>query len=119
VGTDSFTYKDFDGTLYSSPATVTITVTNTPPVAVDDTAQGTKKTTLTINVLANDYDADGDPLTIIAAGTPTARRATVTTDGKSVYYAAPPGFRGTDSFTYTISDPYGATAQAKVTVTIN
>src|SRR5262249_59554975 len=37
VGDDSFTYHDFDGTTFGNTATVTIHVTNTPPVASNHT----------------------------------------------------------------------------------
>src|SRR5262249_51634085 len=67
-GTDTFTYKANDGQLDSNVATVTITVTpgNSRPVANTDSYSATEDTPLTISapgVLANDTDADGDPLT--------------------------------------------------------
>ena len=65
-GADSFTFKANDGTVDSDVATVTITVNpvNDPPVAVDDTATTTAGTPVTINVLANDSDVDGNALAV-------------------------------------------------------
>jgi len=60
-------------------------------------------------------DADGDALTITSVT--GAVNGTVTTDGTNVTYTATGGT--TDSFTYTVSDPYGATASQTVNVTIS
>ncbi len=59
-GTDTFTYRFFDGADYSAPATVTILVAsvNDPPVAVDDSAATNQVTPVLINVVGNDYDID-------------------------------------------------------------
>ena len=68
--TDSFSYTIFDGTSYSSPATVTITFT-IPPVGVADqitVSEAATATTLTggvTSVLANDSDSDGDSITAV------------------------------------------------------
>ena len=64
TGTDSFEYAVSDGT-DSSTATVTVDVieaaqSNTPPEAVDDFADTNMDIGVTIDVLANDSDADGD-----------------------------------------------------------
>src|SRR5262249_57075380 len=55
-----------EGPADSNVATVAVTVTpvNDPPVAVDDKATTAEDTPVTITVLANDTDVDGDPLTV-------------------------------------------------------
>ena len=40
--------------------------TNNAPIAVNDTARGDEKTTIRGNLLANDSDPDGDPLSIVS-----------------------------------------------------
>ena len=69
-----------------------------------------------LNVLANDYDKDGDPLTIIAITQPRVAAVVIGAGGKSLTYI--PGSRcfSTDTFTYTISDGRGGTATATVTL---
>ena len=69
-----------------------------------------------MDVLANDADPDGDPLTVTAVG--TAGHGTATVVGASVVYTPAPGFAGTDTFAYTIDDGRGGTATATVTVTV-
>ena len=63
-GADSFTYKAYDGENYSNIATVTITINpvNDDPVAINDTTATTEDTAITIDVLNNDHDIDGDTL---------------------------------------------------------
>lgn len=90
---------------------------NTPPVAVADTVATLRDQPVTINVLANDSDADGDPLTVSAIGTPLHGAAT--TDGQTITYTPNLSFVGVDSFTYTILDGRGGAATATVTITVN
>ncbi|MCK5859986.1 MAG: tandem-95 repeat protein [Abyssibacter sp.] len=123
VGVDSFSYQISDGNGGSDSATVTVNITspsNTPPVANDDTATTDENTAVTgIPVLSNDSDAESDPLTVIAVGTPVnGGTATVSGQGTTVDYTPATGFSGTDSFAYTISDGQ-AQASATVTVTVN
>src|SRR5207248_1452525 len=61
-GSDSFTFKANDGSLDSNIATVTIAVApvNDAPVANSDTATTAEDTAVTIAVLTNDTDVDGD-----------------------------------------------------------
>jgi subtilisin-like proprotein convertase family protein len=118
-GTDSFTYRAFDGTDYSDPATVTITVTpvNDNPVAVDDSATTEQDTAVVIPVLANDTDVDlDDTLSVQSVG--TATNGTVTIGGSDVTYTPDAGYFGADSFTYTVSDNNGGTDTATVNVNV-
>ena len=73
-------------------------------------------TPVTVPVLANDSDPDGDVLTVTSVGTPA--NGTATLNGSSVTYTPNPGFTGSDSFPYTISDGHGNSATATVTITV-
>ncbi|NIN12284.1 MAG: tandem-95 repeat protein, partial [Gemmatimonadales bacterium] len=118
-GTDSFTYKANDGLADSNVATVTITVSavNDPPVAMGDSASTSQDTPVTISVLANDSDVDGDPLTVTSATDPPKGSASVNGD-YSITYAPDAGFFGTDSFDYSVSDGKGGTDTGTVSVTV-
>ncbi|MEP6881167.1 MAG: Ig-like domain-containing protein, partial [Dokdonella sp.] len=119
VGTDRFSYTISDGRGGTATAIVSITVAMQPnqnPIANDDTAV-TTGAPVVINVLANDSDPDGDPLSIVSVTTPVAG-GTVVINGNAVTYTPSPSFLGTDRFSYTISDGRGGTATAMVTVTI-
>lgn len=119
TGTDSFTYKVSDGQLEAS-ATITVTVTaaatNKAPVATNDTATTTSGTAISIDVLANDTDADKDTLSIDAVGTPLHGTASIS--GGKISYTADSGYVGTDSFSYSVTDGQAkTTGQVTVTVT--
>lgn len=119
-GMDTFTYtiKDDDGA-ESNAATVTVTV-NSRPEAKPDKATTVLDTLITINVLANDSDADGtiNPASVTIVTQPSNGTATVNADG-TVTYAPNAGFTGSDLFTYTIQDDVGATSDpAQVSITV-
>ena len=114
-GSETFTYTVADGTGATATATVTITTSpspTTPSPAPTPTPQG-KRPSLTVaapGLLGNDYDEDGDPLTV-ARHSSSGRcngLALVLADGSFVY-TPNPLFVGTDSFTYQVSDGTGRT----------
>ncbi len=121
-GTDSFTYtvRDADGAV-SNTATVTVTVTavNHAPVAVPDTftvAEGGTLSGAGANVLANDSDADGNPLTAILVTGPANGTLVLNANGRFTYVHNG-SETTTDSFTYKVND--GTVDGNTVTVTIN
>lgn len=89
---------------------------NRAPVAVNDSVTVDRNAAaVSINVLANDSDPDGDALTITAVTAPANGSASIS--GAVVLYTPRAGFTGSDSFSYTISD--GAlTATATVNITV-
>jgi len=90
---------------------------NTPPVATPDSAVMLEDSQVEINVLANDYDPDGDPISIVAIGNPSHGTVKLLSGG-SVLYVPRADFHGTDTFSYRIADDkYGKTYGA-VTVTV-
>jgi YVTN family beta-propeller protein/VCBS repeat-containing protein len=112
----------FGGGGHASTATVTVTVTgvNDPPVAGDDEFTTPEDTPFTLpsatgDLMDNDTDVDGDPLTITANTDPANGTVIVSSDGSFVY-TPDPDFNGTDTFTYTVSD---GTLTDTATVTIN
>jgi hypothetical protein len=121
-GSDSFGYSVSDGNGGVASASVTVTVNgpiNSPPVALDDGATTDQGVPVTIAVLANDSDPDGDPLSVSGIASQGAGGfASVNADG-TVTYAPMTGFTGADSFVYEASDGQGGTASASVTVTVN
>ncbi|HET7843836.1 MAG TPA: Ig-like domain-containing protein [Xanthomonadales bacterium] len=89
---------------------------NRGPAANPDSATTPRDTAVTIAVLANDTDPDGDALSITSVTTPANGTAVAT--GTSIAYTPRAGFTGTDTFSYTVSDGRGGTATATVTVTV-
>ncbi|RNM05153.1 tandem-95 repeat protein, partial [Dickeya undicola] len=117
-GSDTITYKISDGLGASATGTVTVTVTpvNDAPVAANDTATTAEDTPVTVNVLANDSDVDGDTLTVTAA---SAGHGTVVINANgTLTYTPAANYNGSDTISYTVSDGHGGTATASVAVTI-
>ncbi|PTU27700.1 Ig-like domain-containing protein, partial [Stenotrophobium rhamnosiphilum] len=98
----------------------TARATNTAPVAVNDSANVVKGSTVatTILVLANDSDADGDALTLSAVSQPAQGVVNIINAGKALSYQAPIRFVGTETFGYTVIDGKGGSAAGRVTVQV-
>ncbi|MBV7267540.1 Ig-like domain-containing protein, partial [Erythrobacter ani] len=92
------------------------TVTNPPPVAVNDTVNTIEDTPVNIDVLANDTDPDGDTISVIAASAASGT-VVIEADG-TLTYTPNNNFNGTDTINYQISDGEGGTSTAQVTVTV-
>lgn len=118
-GDDSFSYTVSDGRGGVDTAEVSVTVTgvNDAPVARDDQGAGAGGSSITLPVLVNDSDADGDPLSVVAVG--TAAHGSVSYAATSVTYTADAGFSGTDAFVYTVGDGKGGFDTAVVSVTVD
>ena len=104
----------------------TVDVENNPPTAEDDAAETDEDTSVSVDVLANDSDPDGDTLSVDSVDT-TGTKGSVTDNGDGTVTYDPngqfedlnDGDQETDSFSYTVSDGNGGTDTATVTITIN
>jgi hypothetical protein len=85
---------------------------NLAPQAVGDSYS--TNSTLTLDVVANDTDSDGDSLTITEVSDPGHGTAIIS--GNKVIYTPDEGYVGGDSFTYTISDGQEHTDSGEVNV---
>jgi hypothetical protein len=93
------------------------TPANHAPQAANDYGFTSPGQAITIDVLANDSDADGDALSVSAVAQPA--HGTVVINGDStVRYTPASGFTGSDTFSYTVRDTAGATSTATVSITI-
>jgi hypothetical protein len=105
----------------AATSTVTVVAVDSPPVAVDDVATVAEDASATpVNVLANDTDAENDPILIFSASDP-ANGTVVLTGGSpgahtGLTYQPDANYCGPDSFTYTLT-PGADTATVSVTVT--
>jgi filamentous hemagglutinin family protein len=116
--TDTFTY-----TINGQTATVTITLTNGLPVAVDDLAATYQGQAVKINVLTNDTDPDmGDVLKVVILNEevdlPKNGTLVLNQDG-TVTYTPNASFIGDDSFKYAVTDGANTSAEVEVKVTVS
>ncbi|MCX6928963.1 MAG: choice-of-anchor D domain-containing protein, partial [Verrucomicrobia bacterium] len=119
-----------DGALYGTSylggsagsGTIFRLVPNTAPIATADygaTRQNTALTISAVKLACTDADAEGQALTVTGVSATSAQGGTVTLVSGIVTYTPPsPGFVGSDSFAYTVSDGHGGTATGTVTVSV-
>lgn len=130
--TDSFTYQVDDGNGGTATATVNITITgaNDGPIAVADQAATDETSSINIDVLANDTDVDSGARLSIAsfdAASAYGAKISLNDDGTLNYdpsdadtiQAMLKGETLSDTFTYTVTDEFGATSTTTVTVTLS
>ena len=90
---------------------------NQPPVAADDYVSANEEMPVTIAVLANDSDADGDVLSIVTF-TQASHGAVVDNGDGTLTYTPAASYSGADGFAYTVTDGNGGEATGEVYVTI-
>jgi len=97
------------------------------PTAVNDTRFTTLNAPLTLNVIANDTDANGNPLQISSFDTISTQGGSITLNDNGtvddlsddlLVYTPPSDLLGFDSFSYTIDNGIGGTATATVNVAV-
>jgi len=124
TGTDTFEYEVCDAEGLCDTAVVTIDIVDTedqvndPPIAINDATTTPVDVPIILNILANDSEPDGDPITgPILVTSPSNGNITLNPDG-TVTYTPDPGYTGTDEFEYRICDPFGLCDDAVVTIDI-
>ena len=127
TGNDRFTYQAREAGVVSNIATATISVLpagggNVPPVAVGDSYTTDEDQTLHANtnngVLANDTDANTNPLTAVLVDNVSSGTLTLHPNG-SFDYAPAPGLSGAVTFTYQADDGVARSSTATATITVN
>ncbi|MFN8227846.1 MAG: Ig-like domain-containing protein [Mycobacterium sp.] len=107
---------------HTRTVTLTIDVTAPPvnhaPVAVDDAVPTDEDTPVVIDVLTNDTDADGDPLSIGSYGTASHGTVVLNADG-TFTYVPDENCNGADEFSYTVTDGTAPSNTATVHITID
>ncbi|PHZ83456.1 hypothetical protein CRD36_18025 [Paremcibacter congregatus] len=121
------TYEASDGQGGSVESTLTITVTgsNDGPVAEADVAMTGEDSSVTLNVLANDTDVEGDSLSVTSASVSSGQGAVTINDDGTLSYDPGESYAGLDDgesatveISYTVSDGQGGTDSATATVTV-
>ncbi|MDB5948100.1 MAG: hypothetical protein JWQ33_3126, partial [Ramlibacter sp.] len=121
-GAAGFSYAATDGALTSNAATVTVNVAaaNHAPVAVNDSVAASEDTPVTYTaaqLLGNDVDQDGQPLSIASVASASGGTAVLNPDG-TVTFTPAADYSGPANFDYVATDSLLTSNAASVTVTI-
>ncbi|MFD1341817.1 Ig-like domain-containing protein [Litorisediminicola beolgyonensis] len=112
-----YTITDGNGNIATGEIVVTVNPINDDPVANDDAVETAEDTAITVPVLGNDTDVDGDTLTVTDFGQPANGTAVLNDDG-TITYTPNADFTGEDTIPYTVSDGNGGTDEAVLTITV-
>jgi len=119
VGEDTFTYKLCDQDSNCSTATVTINVKDAGfPVAIDDEVNTVTSVAITISDIASNDDITDEATITSVDGSTSSGTVTLNNNG-SVTYMPANGFKGQDSFAYSLCDDDAEPTCSIGTVTIN
>lgn len=117
-GSDTFTVavSDGNGGIAEQVVNVTIVAVNDAPVAVADAVTTQEDVPVSLNVVTNDIDVDGDAIELLSA---TAQNGVATVSGGVVSYTPNENFNGEDVVAYEISDGNGGSATGSLTITVS
>jgi len=129
TGTDALTYRVCEpsptcGSPYCDDAVLNLIVLNQPPVGTPDSKTVLPCLANTINLLSNDTDPEGQVLTIsnLSALSNIAAGTLVNNNDGTVTFTPTPGYSGTVTFTYSITDngvpPMTSLTPATVTIIV-
>ncbi len=111
----SVTYQISDGNGGFDTATVVVTIDgkNDGPDAIDATDTTEEDTAITVDLLANDTDPDGDALSVTNAIVPAQEGTLVDNGDGTVTFTPAPNFNGTATISYEITDGNGGSDAAQ------
>ncbi|MBL8265937.1 Ig-like domain-containing protein, partial [Steroidobacter sp.] len=111
LGDDTFRVEVKDASGHTASGAVSINVhLNRIPVVGNDAMRADGAALANIAVLANDSDADSDPLTVTIEQAPIAGVATVNANSSISISSLPGGFKGVTRFKYRVTDSSAASA---------
>ncbi|HXI69439.1 MAG TPA: Ig-like domain-containing protein [Verrucomicrobiae bacterium] len=115
VGSDSFTFTVFDGSLYSTGlVSITVSPVNDAPIAFSQSLTNAEDTVLPITLTGS--DVDGPETNFVLVTLPT--HGTLTGSGADQVYTPATNYFGADSFTFTVNDGTLTSAVATVSITV-
>lgn len=123
AGTDSFTYAVIDALGARATGTVRIGITARQqgarnPIAIEDEVTARPGATVSVQVLENDSDPDGSPLTVTSVE-PSDAATVASIEGSSIVTITPPAAEGRYGVLYTIENRFGGTSSNFITVRVS
>ena len=116
TGSDSFSFRAFDGVLQSSTVTVSVTITPVNDAPVANAKSVTTNEDTNASIALSGTDPDGDTLSYTILGSPSL--GTLTGTGANRTYQPSANASGSDSFTFTVSDGIFESEPATVMIAV-
>ena len=117
IGEVIVNYGISDGNGGSDLGAITVTIIgNNPPEAVDDAVSIDVDQSVTVDVLANDFDEDGDSIRVVSAEA-SIGSVSVNPDN-TLTFTPPAAFTGNAVVTYVIEDTQGGMSEGRLTITV-
>ncbi len=119
-GSDSFTFRTYDGKTFSAPAIVSITVTPVNDASIASNIVVTVVEDTAVMIPAAFFDVEGDfvaiepPVQLV--GLPA--HGTAWSSGVNMFYQPATNYTGSDSFTYHVTDGFGFGNTATVSISV-
>lgn len=120
IGPDSFDYTVTGGPNGDVQGTISVVINpvNDLPVPGEDLISTAPDTAVSISVLENDTDIDGDTLSVTAVSVPIQGTAALNSAGTEITYTPAAGYLGVDNFTYTLEDGKGGSVTGIVQIAV-
>lgn len=110
----NYSIDDGFGVLDSARVNVNVFV-NTAPITIDDSAATDDETPILIDVLANDYDDEGNSFSLVSV---TSADIGAVLEDQQIRFTPTTGFAGAVQITYMVEDIYGAQREGILTITV-
>jgi Ca2+-binding RTX toxin-like protein len=120
AGVDAVVYTVGDGRGGTDSATLMLSVlqVNDDPDPEDDSVAVAEDGIVTLDVVTNDEDVDGDTIVVSSVDDPDHGTASIAPDGRSLVYSPDPNWNGSETFSYTVADGHEGAEAADVTATV-
>jgi CshA-type fibril repeat protein len=125
----TYTMADTAGANATATLAIAVTPVNDPPVAVADTVTATEDAPVTVNLIGNDSDGEGDTLTVksingipltpgVAQVIPVPNGTVSVSAAGIITFIPDPNFNGPVTFPYVVQDGKGGEAPAPVRISV-
>ncbi|WP_390914501.1 cadherin-like domain-containing protein [Pseudosulfitobacter sp. SM2401] len=118
VATISYSITDGNGGTDTAIHEIDLAAVNDGPVAVDDLADTMEEEPVIIDLIGNDTDVDGDPLTIGTVSVPADQGTVVDNGDGTVTFSPAENFNGPATITYTVIDGEGGSDEGQAIVSV-
>ncbi|MBI4403149.1 MAG: tandem-95 repeat protein, partial [Deltaproteobacteria bacterium] len=117
TGTDKFSFRIYDGIVYSNVATIKISVSDVNHAPVAQNQDVVTNQDSPVGIVLGATDADGDSLNYQTTASPS--HGTLSGNGVNLSYTPSSGFSGADTFSFRAFDGVAYSDVATISISVN